>query len=168
MSDGAFREEDEKVCDITIVGGGPTATFAALHGGVRTASVKILQSMPQLGGHPAALTPDKCIHDVADFPKVRAQELVHNLIEQAKHFDPTICLSERVLNVERHGDHFTITTQKGRHFSKTILIPAGVGAFEPRKLKLSGVEKYEKTNLHYFVSDLQSFQGQRVMVAGGG
>ena len=168
MSDGAFREEDEKVYDITIVGGGPTGIFAAFYGGMRKASVKILESMPQLGGQLAALYPEKYIYDVAGFPKVRAQELVDNLIEQAKHFDPTICLNERVLNVERHGDHFTITTQKGRHFSKTILITAGVGAFEPRKLKLSGVEKYEKTNLHYFVSDLQSFQGQRVMVAGGG
>jgi len=92
MSDGAFREEDEKVYDITIVGGGPTGIFAAFYGGMRKASVKILESMPQLGGQLAALYPEKYIYDVAGFPKVRAQELVDNLIEQAKHFDPTISL----------------------------------------------------------------------------
>lgn len=142
--------------------------FAAFYGGMRKASVKIVESMPQLGGQLAALYPEKYIYDVAGFPKVRGQELVDNLEEQARHFNTTICLNEKVLNVERVGDHFRLTTQKATHYSKTILITAGVGAFEPRKLRLPGVEKYEKTNLYYFVNDLQSFQGQRVLVAGGG
>lgn len=159
---------DEKIYEITIIGGGPTGIFAAFYGGMRKASVKILESMPQLGGQLAALYPEKYIYDVAGFPKVLGQELVDNLEEQARHFNPTICLNERVLNVERNGDHFKLTTQKGNHFSKTIIITAGVGAFEPRKLRLPNVEKYEKTNLHYFVSDLQSFQGQRILILGGG
>lgn len=166
MADGVFR--DEKVYDITIIGGGPTGIFAAFYGGMRKTSVKILESMPQLGGQLAALYPEKYIYDVAGYPKVRAQELVDNLVEQARHFDPAVCLNEKVQNVEREGEHFKITTQKGVHFSKTILITAGCGAFEPRKLRLPDVDKYEKTNLHYFVSDLQSFQGQRVLIAGGG
>lgn len=166
MTDDVIR--DEKIYDITIIGGGPTGIFTAFYGGMRQASVKILESMPQLGGQLAALYPEKYIYDVAGFPKVRAQELIDNLIEQTHHFNPTICLNERVLNVERDGDHFMIRTEKGVHFSRTIIITAGVGAFQPRKLKLPGVEKYEQTNLHYFVSDLQSFQGQRVLVAGGG
>lgn len=166
MTEDAIR--DDTIYDITIIGGGPTGIFAAFYGGMRNASVKILESMPQLGGQLAALYPEKYIYDVAGFPKVLAQELVDNLIKQARHFDPAICLNERVLNLERDDDHFKITTQKGVHLSRTILITAGVGAFEPRKLRLPGVEKYEQTNLHYFVSDLQSFQGQRVLVAGGG
>lgn len=166
MTNHASR--DEKIYDITIIGGGPTGIFAAFYAGMRKASVKILESMPQLGGQLAALYPEKYIYDVAGFPKVRGQELVNNLEKQARHFNPAICLNERVLDVAREGDHFKITTQQGHHFSKTILITAGVGAFQPRKLRLPDVDKYEKTNLHYFVSDLQSFQGQRVCISGGG
>ncbi|WP_054951399.1 NAD(P)/FAD-dependent oxidoreductase [Numidum massiliense] len=166
MAEDAFREE--KLYDITIIGGGPTGIFAAFYGGMRNASVKILDSMPQLGGQLAALYPEKYIYDVAGFPKVRAKELVDNLTEQARHFNPTVCLEEKVLNVEKQGDHFLMTTQKGTHLAKTIIITAGVGAFEPRKLRLPDAERYEGKNLHYFVSDMQSFQGQRVMIAGGG
>lgn len=159
---------DEKIYEITIIGGGPTGIFAAFYGGMRKTSVKILESMPQLGGQLAALYPEKYIYDVAGFPKVRGQELVNNLVEQARHFDPAICLNEKVLDVEREGEHFKITTQIGYHFSKTILITAGVGAFQPRKLRLPDARKFERTNLHYFVSDLQAFQGQRVLISGGG
>ena len=76
--------ENQKVYDITIIGGGPTGLFTAFYGGMRQASVKIIESLPQLGGQLSALYPEKYIYDVAGFPKVRAQELVDNLKEQMK------------------------------------------------------------------------------------
>ena len=42
--------ENQKVYDITIIGGGPTGLFTAFYGGMRQASVKIIESLPQLGG----------------------------------------------------------------------------------------------------------------------
>jgi len=89
------------IIDITIIGGGPTGLFAAFYAGMRQMSVKVIESMPQLGGQLSALYPEKYIYDVAGFPKVRAQELVDNLIEQAKTADPIYCLDEKVLNVEK-------------------------------------------------------------------
>ena len=67
---------------------------------MRQASVKIIESLPQLGGQLSALYPEKYIYDVAGFPKVRAQELVDNLKEQMKKFDPTVCLEEAVDTLE--------------------------------------------------------------------
>jgi ferredoxin/flavodoxin---NADP+ reductase len=162
-------QKDEQVYDITIIGGGPAGLFTAFYGGMRQVSVKIIESMPQLGGQLSALYPEKYIYDVAGFPKVLAQDLINNLKEQLSRFQPTVCLEEKVENVEKKpNDIFEITTDKGIHYSRAVIITAGVGAFEPRKLEHPDAAKYENANLHYFVTDLNSFKGQRVAVVGGG
>lgn len=161
--------QDQKVYDITIIGGGPVGLFTAFYGGMRQASVKIIESLPQLGGQLSALYPEKYIYDVAGFPKVRAQELVNNLKEQMSKFEPTVILEEAVEELEKQPDDvFKLTTNKGVHFSKTVIITAGNGAFQPRRLEIEGSMKFEKSNLHYFIDDLNQFAGKKVVVCGGG
>jgi thioredoxin reductase len=162
-------KRDENVYEITVIGGGPTGLFAAFYAGMRQASCKIIESMPQLGGQLAALYPEKYIYDVAGFPKVRAQELVDSLKEQVSQFETAVSLEETVENVSKNDENiFEIKTNQGIHLSKTVIITAGCGAFQPRKLELDGAEKYEKANLHYFINDLNAFAGQKVLVCGGG
>lgn len=161
--------QDQKVYDITIIGGGPVGLFTAFYGGMRQASVKIIESLPQLGGQLSALYPEKYIYDVAGFPKVRAQELVNNLKEQMSKFEPTVILEEAVEELEKQPDDvFKLTTNKGVHFSKTVIITAGNGAFQPRRLEIEDSMKFEKSNLHYFIDDLNQFAGKKVVVCGGG
>jgi len=155
--------------DIAIIGGGPAGMFAAFYGGMRQASVKVIESMPQLGGQLAALYPEKYIYDVAGFPKVTAQELVNQLSKQMELFDPTLCLEEKVLEVKKLEERsFAITTDKATHYAKAVIITAGVGAFSPRRLDLPEAARFEKINLHYFVNDLEQFRDQHVLISGGG
>ncbi|WP_275938058.1 NAD(P)/FAD-dependent oxidoreductase [Paenibacillus chitinolyticus] len=143
--------------------------FAAFYGGMRQASVTLIESMPQLGGQLAALYPEKHIYDVAGFPKVTAQELVNSLAVQMNHFPIHVCLEEKVLQVVKKEERlFEVITDKESHLGKAVIITGGVGAFEPRRLELPEASRYEKTNLHYFVSDLNSFAGQKVLISGGG
>ncbi|WP_070119445.1 NAD(P)/FAD-dependent oxidoreductase [Bacillus marinisedimentorum] len=161
--------ENEKVYDITVIGGGPTGIFTAFYAGMRQASVKIIESLPQLGGQLSALYPEKYIYDVAGFPKVRAQELIDNLIEQADKFDPTVVLEQSVQNVEKQEDGtFKLTTDKEVHYSKTVIITAGSGAFQPRKLGCEGEDKFAGVNVHYHIDDLNNFADRNVLVCGGG
>jgi thioredoxin reductase len=163
------REIEQEVLDIIVIGGGPAGMFAAFYAGMRQASAKIIESMPQLGGQLAALYPEKYIYDVAGFPKLTAQDLVNNLLEQMKHFPIDVRLEEKVLQVIKKEERlFEIVTDKTSHFSRAVIITGGVGAFEPRKLELPEAAQFEKKNLHYFVNDLQAFAGQKVLISGGG
>ncbi|OZI11216.1 ferredoxin--NADP(+) reductase [Bacillaceae bacterium SAS-127] len=162
-------ELNNQVFDITIIGGGPVGLFTAFYAGLRQASVKIIESLPQLGGQLATLYPEKYIYDVAGFPKVTAQQLVDQLIEQMNAFDVTVCLGQAVDSIEKQEDGvFKLTTNQEVHYSKTIIITAGNGAFQPRKLSLEETEAYEQENLHYFVKDMTPFTGKRVVIFGGG
>lgn len=155
--------------DVTIVGGGPIGLFASFYGGMRQLKVKIIESLPQLGGQLAALYPEKNIYDVAGFPKVKAQDLVDHLKEQALYFKPAVVLGETVQEFERLDDGtFRLMTDKNIHYTKTILITAGIGSFQPRKLNLENAAVYEEKNLHYFVQNVNRFQGKKVCILGGG
>lgn len=143
--------------------------FAAFYGGMRQASVSIIESMPQLGGQLAALYPEKHIYDVAGFPKITAGELVEQLKLQLARFKPNVYLEEKVLEIVKRDERdFAIVTDRTTHYARSVIITAGVGAFEPRRLELDGAAKYEKRNLHYFISDLSRFKDKRVIVSGGG
>ncbi len=162
-------KEDAKMYDITVIGGGPVGLFTSFYCGMRHASVKIIESLPQLGGQLSALYPEKFIYDIAGFPKVRAQELINSLKEQMGQFEQTICLEQSVEKVEKQEDGtFKLTTDSEIHNTKAIIITAGNGAFQPRRLELDSAVQYEKQNIHYFVDDMNKFAGKRVVVFGGG
>ncbi|MCZ0704260.1 thioredoxin reductase (NADPH) [Natronobacillus azotifigens] len=161
--------EEQKIYDVTIIGAGPVGLFTAFYGGLRQASVKIIESLPHIGGQLSALYPEKYIYDIAGFPKVRAQDLINNLHDQLHKFEPSICLNEEVEEVERLSDGtFKLVTTTGEHYSRTIIITAGNGAFQPRKLGLKEAEAYESRNLHYFVDNMMQFKDKRVVLFGGG
>ncbi|PLR87771.1 hypothetical protein CVD23_00905 [Bacillus sp. V33-4] len=155
--------------DITIIGGGPAGLFSAFYAGMRSMSVKIIDSLGQLGGQVAELYPDKYIYDIGGFSRVLGKEFIQNLIDQAQYASPEICLNETVLEVQKQEDgSFRLTTNKGEHFTKSILITGGIGAFEPRRLTALGADFYEGKNLHYSVKNLHDFRDSKVLVCGGG
>lgn len=155
--------------DIVIIGGGPAGMFAAFYAGIRKTSCKLIESMPQLGGQLSALYPEKFIYDVAGYPQIRAQELVDQLQAQMGRFPIDVCLGEKVMEVNKRGERdFEVKTDKGVHYCKAVIITAGVGAFEPRRLELEEAARFEGVNLHYFVDDLNRFRDQDVLISGGG
>lgn len=159
----------KEVFDITIIGGGPVGMFAAFYGGMRNAKVKIIESLPQLGGQLSVLYPEKNIYDIAALPVVTGQELIDNLSEQLSRFDPTICLEEEVIDVLKNDDGlFELTTAKTIHYSKAIIITAGNGAFQPRRLELDQADEYEGNTLHYYVNNIEQFKDRTVAICGGG
>ncbi|WP_017378711.1 NAD(P)/FAD-dependent oxidoreductase [Paenisporosarcina sp. TG-14] len=160
---------DKKVFDLIVIGGGPVGLFTAFYAGMRKMSVNIIESLPQLGGQLSALYPEKYIYDIAGFPKIRGQDLIDNLTDQMSQFEPVITLEQDVQQVEKQENGiFKLTTNCAVHYSKAIIITAGNGAFQPKKIKLNTSDKFEGKNLHYFIKDLNQFANKNVQIFGGG
>lgn len=161
---------ENDIFDCTIVGGGPTGLFAAFYAGMREMSVKIVDSLAELGGQVTALYPEKLIFDVAGFPQILGKDLIAACVEQGLQFGPTVCLGEKVEHLERHDDGtFTLRTNRGEHRTRTIIIAAGVGAFAPRKLpNLAELDALEGKSVFYFVKSLETFRDKNLLIVGGG
>jgi len=157
------------IYDVTIIGAGPTGLFGAFYAGMRTMRTKIIDALPEPGGQLTALYPEKIIFDAPGFPKVIAKDLVKLLMEQAVQWKPAVCLGERVLSLAQDTDGvWILSTDKNTHYTRTIVVAAGVGAFAPNKLAVADVEKYEGDSLFYFVKEKAAFKGKRLLIVGGG
>lgn len=169
MSNQEDQNTAAMIYDITIIGGGPTGLFAAFYCGMRGASFKIIDSLPELGGQLAELYPEKYIYDVGGFPKILARDLVANLKEQAFQYNPSVHLNEKVIGLSRNDQNvFELTTDKGLHYSRAILICAGIGVFTPRELPATNVQRFVGRGIDYYIDSLQKYRGQRALVVGGG
>ena len=162
--------ETREIFDMTIIGGGPIGLFAAFYAGMRGLRTKIIDSLEELGGQLIAVYPEKYIYDVAGIPKILAKEYVTGAVEQGLSTGAVAVLGEEVRLLERLEDEqlLHLVTSKGDHWSRTVLIAAGVGAFEPKRLEAPGVNELEGRGVHYFVRDLEQFRDKDVVIVGGG
>jgi len=157
------------IFDLTIIGAGPSGLYASYYAGFRGLRVKLIDSLEELGGQITALYPEKNIFDVAGFPKVFGRDLVKNLIEQGLQFKPTVCLGECVNTLQAHPDKtYTLTTSKGSHLTRAVLITIGVGAFNPKRIPAVNSAEFEGKGLSYFVPDIKKYDDKRVVIVGGG
>lgn len=159
----------EDIYDLTIIGGGPAGLFAGFYAGMRQAKTKIIESLPQLGGQLTLLYPEKKIYDIPGFPSIPAAELIDNLITQMAPFNHTIHLNEEVLELKKLDDStIYLRTNLQEHYSKAVIITAGNGAFQPRKLQSEYDLQLENKSLHYHVTDPSAFKNQNIVICGGG
>ena len=166
----------EELFDITFIGAGPTGLFGAFYAGLREMSVKVIDALPQAGGQLTALYPEKYIYDTPGFPAIVSRELIDCLVKQTEQWQPTFCFEERAIGLRQEpslsGENdemcWVIETNKQLHYSRTVVIAAGIGAFRPIKLKNESVDGFEGKGIIYLVKDINAYASEKVMIVGGG
>jgi thioredoxin reductase (NADPH) len=156
--------------DAVIVGAGPVGLFQVFELGLLEIKAHIIDSLAYPGGQCIELYPDKPIYDIPAVPVCTGKELTDNLLKQIEPFGATFHLGQEVTQVEKQADgRFFVATSKGTQFlTKTVFIAGGVGSFQPRTLKVDGLEKFDGTQLHYRVRNPAQFAGKNLVIVGGG
>lgn len=158
------------ITDLLIIGAGPAGLYAAFYAGLRGVSVTLIDSLSLPGGQLATLYPEKPIYDAPGHPEILAKDLVDQLLRQAMHYRPALCLAEQVqtLNFDPQSQIYTVTTSKTTRRARAILIVGGIGAMQPRRLSIPGAAEFDDRGVYYNVTDPQQFHDQRVLIVGGG
>jgi thioredoxin reductase (NADPH) len=155
--------------DALIVGAGPVGLFQAFELGLLEINAHIVDSLPYPGGQCAELYADKPIYDIPALPRCTGRELVDRLLQQVAPFKPGLHLGQEVQQLRREADgRFAVATSAGTQFlARTVFIAGGVGSFQPRTLKLEGLDAFAGGQLRYGLDDATHFAGQHVVVVGG-
>jgi len=156
--------------DALVIGAGPCGIFQVFELGLLGVKCHVVDSLPVVGGQCAELYPDKPIYDIPGIPVCSGEELVEALMQQIEPFDATFHLGEEVLELAPQNDGtFVVKTAKDTIFhAKTVFVAGGVGSFQPRKVRLDGLEAFEETNLFYRVRNPQQFADKDIVILGGG
>jgi thioredoxin reductase (NADPH) len=156
--------------DAVIVGAGPVGLFQVFELGLLEIKSHIIDSLANAGGQCIELYPDKPIYDIPAVPVCTGRELTDSLLKQIEPFKATFHLGEEVSVVNQRDDgRFDVETNRDtRLIAKTIIVAGGVGSFQPRTLKVEGLDKHRDTQLFYRVRDPALFAGKRIVIAGGG
>ncbi|HEY7753963.1 MAG TPA: NAD(P)/FAD-dependent oxidoreductase [Steroidobacteraceae bacterium] len=167
---GEAAGEDVIRTECVIVGAGPVGLFAVFELGLLGIKCEVVDSLAHAGGQCTELYPDKPIYDIPALPVCGAQELIDRLLEQIRPFRAGMHLGQEVTELRRRDDgRFELATAAGARFDAgAVIIAAGLGSFQPRRLLVPEAERFEGAQLHYRVKNAADFHGQDVLIAGGG
>ncbi|MBF6278426.1 MULTISPECIES: NAD(P)/FAD-dependent oxidoreductase [Nocardia] len=154
--------------DVLFIGAGPVGLFGAYYAGFRGLSMALIDPLPEAGGQVQAIYPEKSIYDIAGFPGIQGQQLIRNLMAQAMPFGPILLLSQRADTIDRSSDgRWHVVTSRGVEVhARALILTSGVGSVIPRQLPCG--EEFLGRGMCYFVPRLDLFDGQDVVVVGGG
>jgi thioredoxin reductase (NADPH) len=161
---------DNKIeTDALVIGAGPVGLFQVFQLGLLEIKCHVIDALPYPGGQCIELYPDKPIYDIPGTPHTTGRELTARLLEQAAPFNAAFHLRQTVTELEKSADgSFAVTTSQGTQFkTKVIVIAAGVGAFQPKKLTVDGLAQFENQQLFYHLNDAAHSEARHVLVVGG-
>lgn len=155
--------------DALIIGAGPAGLFQAFQLGLQGIHAHMIDALPHIGGQCSQLYGHKPIYDVPGIPVCTGLELVQLLAKQIAPMNVPRHLDQQVQTLEAMSDgRWHVSTSAGSVFrTRTVFIAAGVGAFVPKTLKVSGIELLAAGQLHYHPHQLDMAADRQVLVYGG-
>jgi thioredoxin reductase (NADPH) len=167
---GAGTAREPIAADAVVIGAGPAGLFQVFELGLLGIKAHVVDTLKHPGGQCTELYPDKPIYDIPALAVCGAQELVDRLLEQIKPFGAEFHFGQEVVALARKGESgFLLETSVGTQFlARTVVIAAGLGSFQPRRLGAEGADAFEDRQIHYRVRNAGEFHGKRLVIFGGG
>ncbi|GAA6140989.1 NAD(P)/FAD-dependent oxidoreductase [Hydrogenophaga sp. 5NK40-0174] len=153
-----------------VIGAGPVGMYQAFQLGLLEIETQIVDALPVAGGQPAEIYPGKPIYDLPGIPACTGEELASALLTQIEPLGQAMHLGQTVEALERQADgRFLVGTRQGLSFlTRVVVLAAGIGAFEPKRLKLDGLERMPADAVRYRVppSVMANTRGHVVIIGG--
>jgi len=151
--------------DLVIIGGGPAGTAAGVYAARK--KVRSVLITEEWGGQ-SAVSSD--VQNWIGTVSLMGNEIAKNLKEHVEAYKKDILdivESEIVIKVLKKGDIFEVETGGGKKFeTRSVLVASGS---HRKKLLVEGAQRLDNKGVMYCAScDAPLFNGQRVVVVGGG
>lgn len=156
--------------DIIIIGAGPVGLFTVFEAGLLKLKCHLIDALPEPGGQCIEIYPKKPIYDIPGFPSVLGYELVENLMEQIRPFNPGFTLGEPAVDIKKDDENqFIVTTKQGtQHRAPVVAIAGGLGVFTPRRPPIPNLKEFENNGINYIIKDPELFKDKNIVISGGG
>ena len=155
--------------DVVVIGAGPVSLFAVFELGLLNLKCHLIDNLDKIGGQCAELYPEKPIYDIPSRVSINGEELIGELMLQAKPFEPVFHLNQQADSIKKVGDEWKLTTSSNTVIqARCIVIAAGAGSFVPRRLPIKNIELFENTSVFYSVRDKSKFKNKKILIVGGG
>jgi len=159
--------------DVVIVGCGPAGLSAGLSSIHHKLKYKLIEQEDSLGGavyhyprNKIAMTAPVVLDIIGSvkFGEVQKEKLLEFWNGVVEKTGLQIGFRERMEAIEKSGDGFVVTTNKGTYTTRSVLLSMGRRG-TPRKLDVPGEET---PKVVYRLIDPEQYKGQAVLVVGGG
>ncbi|BAC43930.1 NAD(P)/FAD-dependent oxidoreductase [Malacoplasma penetrans] len=165
--------EDLRIYDVAIVGGGAGGIFASTISNYFNLNSILIEKKSYLGGQPMELYPNKFIYDFPCFFEIKSSDVIKKLIQQNKEQkNSNIQLDTDILNITwqtiNEQELFLFETNKNSFYAKKIILASGNGSFNPRKLEINN-EPIDSPFIHYSLNlETEIYKNKKILVLGGG
>jgi thioredoxin reductase (NADPH) len=155
-------EQDDRVYDLIVLGGGPAGCTAAIYAG--RAALKTLVLVGSLAGGQVANT--ELVENFPGFPEgIAGPELAQRVHEQAERFAATM-KPEGARAVDFSVSPMEVRTSSGAYRARTVIIATGTF---PRRLGIPGESQFYGRGVSTCATcDGFFYKDRRVVVVGGG
>jgi ferredoxin/flavodoxin---NADP+ reductase len=158
--------------DVVIIGAGPGGLAASLTTAHRGLTTLVIEAKDKAGGQPQFLYADKNIVDVPGFPDgIRGDELSNRTYRQALNALVQFRFQEELVTVEdtdqmEKGDLLKrVVTTRDSYLCRKVILACGLLHY-PRKLP--ALDMLESKKVFYKIPKIGDYEGQGVVVVGGG